>query len=86
MEAGAKLQEEAALAGQREANVSMVTTGKIRQETNVEVPNIPASELHVLKTNIAAECRPVIQQQVCSERIRTTEQKQTEKQQTRLVS
>ena len=72
MEAGAKLQEEA---GQthtaQEAELSYVQKGAVQQNTTVEVPKIPASEMHVLQNRVVRECRPVVDTQVRSERIET---------------
>jgi len=68
MEAGAKLQEEAA--GQtHQAEISMIQKGTINQSVGVEVPKIPASEMHILQNRVVAECRPVVETEVHSERI-----------------
>jgi hypothetical protein len=70
MEAGAKLQEEAAQTHiAQEVELSYVQRGAIQQNTKVEVPSIPASEMHVLQNRIVGECRPVLDTQVRSERI-----------------
>uniref|UniRef100_A0A914DA51 Uncharacterized protein n=1 Tax=Acrobeloides nanus TaxID=290746 RepID=A0A914DA51_9BILA len=70
MEAGAKLQEEA---GQthtaQEAELSYVQKGAVQQNTTVEVPKVPASEMHVLQNRVVGECRPVVDTQVRSEHI-----------------
>jgi len=68
MEAGAKLQEEAA--GQtHQAEISMIQKGTINQSIGVEVPKIPASEMHIIQNRVGAECRPVVETEVHSERI-----------------
>ena len=72
MEAGARLQEEAAQTRvNQEAELSYVQKGAIQQNTTVEVPKVPASEMHVLQSRVVGECRPVVDTQVRSERIET---------------
>ena len=72
MEAGAKLQEEAAQLGQaHQAEINIVQKGQINQSVGVEVPNIPASEMHILQNRVVSECRPMVETQVCTEKIGT---------------
>ena len=70
MEAGAKLQEEACqVHTAQEAELTFVQKGSIQQDSTIEVPKIPASELHVLQNRVLEECRPVVDTQVRSEHI-----------------
>jgi len=73
MEAGAQLQQEAA-GRTREVETNIIQKGAISQQTGVEVPNIPASEMHILQNRMVSECRPVMQQQVRTETIGHTYQ------------
>jgi len=57
MQAGAKLQEEAATMG-RQAEVTHIQKGQINQSVGVNVPHIPAAEMHVLQNKTEMECRP----------------------------
>lgn len=63
MEAGARLQTEAARIGkERQAVINIHQQGQVRQETQIEAPVVPPpSELHVLQSRNVTQCIPVQQ-------------------------
>ena len=70
MEAGAKLQQEAAAVNATSgAELTYVAKGAINQSTNIQAAAVPQAEMQVLQQRVTAECRPVVDTKVTTERI-----------------